>query len=299
MLEVGRAGEDEGITRGIWRAMASYRLTLMLVLVLLGLALLLTVEWPNYTLHLIAFQSPLTVTMSLVWPMIGLLAVVMALGAAIIFRQHPSMRDEPALALLALWPLPTFTVGLAVLLLQRTMTGALWAGGIAITGLLLYALFRLEYVCLTNRQRLSVGQTMEQPTGEGLWAEWSLQVMAYLLAMAYFVLIYRARLRTLLSAPATLTVGGLLAMRLLHGAASDWLRGSMCALAIGFTLGEATWALNYWPGRSIMGGVLLLLIFYVFIGLARRGLEGRLTWSALLEYGVVVLLGLGLLIRFG
>jgi len=284
--------EDKGTVRGAWRAMASYRLALMLALVLLGLALLLTVEWPSYTLHLTAFQSPLTVAISLVWPMIGLLTVVMVLGTATVFRQHPSMRGQPVLELVALWPLPTLTVGLAALLLQRTMSGALWAGGIAVTGLLLYALFRLEY------------RLMDWPAGESPWAEWIIQVLAYLLALAYFVLIYRVRLRTLLSAPAILVVGGLLATRLLHGVASDpsrtgWRRGSMCALAIGLTLGEATWALNYWSGRSIVGGVLLLLIFYVFIGLARRGLEGRLTRSALLEYSVVALLGLGLLIRFG
>jgi hypothetical protein len=284
--------EDEGVLHGAWRAIASYRLALMLALTLLGLALLLTVEWPSYTLHLIAFHSALTVTISLAWPIIGLLTAVMAMGGAIIFHQHPAMRGEPVLALVALWPLPTLAVGLAALLLQRTTSGALWAGGIAVTGLLLYALFRLEY------------SLMDRPAGESPWAEWAIQVLAYLLALTYFVLIYRARLRTLLSAPAMIVMGGLLAMRLLHGVASGpsrtgWHRESTCALAIGLILGEATWALNYWPGRSIVGGILLLLIFYMFIGLTRQGLEGQLSRSALLEYGVVTLLGLGLLIRFG
>lgn len=314
-MEIGADGMDnlrhtpviKDIPRGAWGTMVSYRLTLLLALVLLGLAMLLTVEWPSYTLRLIAFQSPLTVTISLVWPMIGVLTAVMALGTAIIFRPFPlrdrqgrphlAMRGGLVLEAVALWPLPTLTVSLAALLLPRTTSGALWAGGIALTGLLLYALFRLEL------------RLMERPMGESPWTEWTLQMLAYLLALAYFVLLYRARLRTLLSAPAIIAVGGLLALRLLHGAASDpspyragrtgLRRGSLCALTIGLTLGEATWALNYWPGRSIVGGVLLLLIFYVFIGLARRGLEGRLTRSALLEYGVVTLLGLGLLIRFG
>lgn len=275
------------ILHGDWRTIASYRLVLMLALVLLGLALLLTVKWPKYVIHLTALQSPLTVAISLVWPMLGLLSAVMALGAAIIFRQHPSMRGESFLDLVALWPLPTLTVGLAALVLQRTKSGALWAGGVAVTGLLLYALFRLEY------------RVMDRLAGESLWAEWTIQVLAYLLALAYFALIYRARLRTLLSAPAMMAVGGLLAMRLLHSTLSDRRGGSMCALAIGLILGEATWALNYWPGHSTVGGVLLLVVFYVFIGLARRSLESRLTRSALLEYGVVALLSLGLLIRFG
>lgn len=278
--------------------MASYRLVLLLSLVLVGLALLLTMEWPSYTLHLLVFQSPLTLVVSLVWPMIGLLTAAMALGAAIIFRQHPAMQGEPAFELVALWPLPTLTVSLAALLLRRTASGTLWVGGIAFTGLLLYALFRLEYVCLSVKQSLSMVRPMDQPVIASSWAEWTLQVVAYLLALIYLVLIYRARLRTLLSAPAILVVAGLLALRLLRDPASGWRRGGTCALVVGLILGEATWALNYWPGRSIVGGVLLFLVFYVFIGLARRGLEDRLTSSALLEYGIVALLGLGLLVRF-
>ena len=88
-------------------------------------------------------------------------------------------------------------------------------------------------------------------------------------------------------------------MRLLHGLASDWRKESSCALAIGIILAESTWVLNYWPGRSTVGGALLLLIFYVSIGLTQRSLEGRLTRSALLEYGAVGVLGAGLLLRMG
>jgi len=275
------------IARETWRAAASYRLVLLLALVLLGLALLLTVEWKSYTLHLTPFQSPLTVTISLVWPVIGLLTAGMALGAAGIFQYHPATRSQPAAGLVALWPLPALTVSLAALLLQEVMPGELWAGGIAATGALLYAIFRLEY------------RLMDRPAGKSPWSEWAIQILAYLAALAYFVLICRTRLRTLLSAPGVLTVGGLLAMRLLHGVASDWRKENACALAIGLTLGQATWAVNYWPWPSTVGGVLLSLLFYVFVGLARRSLQSRLTRWALLEYGVVTLLGLGLLIRFG
>lgn len=279
--------EDKDALYKAWRASASYRLMLVLSLVLLGLALLLTIKWPSYTLHLMAFRSPLTLNLSLVWPLVGLLTVVMALGMAFIFRQHPSMRGRPLLELMVLWPLPALIVSLAALLLQRISSGVLWAGGIAFMGLILYLLLHLE--C----------QLVGRPPGESQWAEWTIHLLAYLLALTYFALISQAGLRTLLSAPAILLVGGLLAVRLLHGAAPDRREVGICALAIGLVLGEATWALNYWPGRSIVGGVLLLLIFYLLIGLARQGLQHRLTWSALLEYGIVALLGLGLLLRFG
>lgn len=279
--------EDKDTLHKVWRASASYRLILTLSLILLGLALLLTVEWPSYTLHLMAFQSPLTLTLSLVWPVIGFLTVVMALGIAYIFRQHPAMQSEPLPELVALWPLPALIVSLAALLLQRVSSGVLWAGGIALTGLILYFLLYLE--C----------RLIGRAPGGSRWAEWAIHLLAYLLALSYFVLIFRAGLRTLLSAPAVLLVGGLLTVRLLQGAAPDRRRVEICALAVGLVMGEATWALNYWPGRGIVGGMLLLLIFYLLIGLARQGLQHRLTWSTLLEYGIVALLGLGLLLRFG
>lgn len=290
--------DNEDTSHDNW-SVTSYRQVLMLVLVLLGLALLLTVEWPSFSLHLTAFQSPLIITLSLVWPMVGFLTAAMALVAALIFRQHPSIRRGAPSELVALWPLPALTVGLAAWLLQRTTSSVLWAGGIGITGLLLYALFRLEYICLTDRRYLSVRQAMERPKTGNLWAEWSLQAIAYLLALIYFVLIYQGRLRTLLSAPAMLTVGGLLALRLLHGLTADRRKEGVSALAIGLILGESTWALNYWPNRGIVGSVLLLLIFYVIIGLARRSLEDRLTKSVMVEYAVVATLGLAFLLRFG
>jgi hypothetical protein len=276
-----------------------YRLVLLLALVLLGLALLLTVDWPRYTLRCIVLRSPLTVTISLVWPMVGFLAGAIAVGVTLIIREYPALQKESLSELLVLWPLPALTAGLAALLLQRVTTAALWATGVAATGLVLCALICLEYVCLLERYHPSNRQTRGQSGVARSWADWSLQVLAYLLALAYFALVYQGGLRTLLSAPAIFVVGGLLAIRLCHGLASDWRKQSMHALTIGLILGEATWALNYWPGRSIIGGVLLLLVFYVLVGLGRRSLQGRLTRSAILEYGVVTVLGLGIFLRFG
>jgi hypothetical protein len=281
------------------RTAASYRLVLLLSLVLLGLALLLTIEWPSYTLELQVFRSPLTLTLSVVWPLIGLLTSGMAFGAVLIFRQHPVMQGEPSLELISLWPLPTLIVSLAALLLRGAHSETLRAGGIAGVGLILYSIFRLEQVCLRNGRSSPTKTQMDHAARPESWSEWTLQAMAHLLALTYFVLIYQAKLPTLLSAPTTLIVGGLLAIRLLRDVAFDWRRVGVFALVIGLVLGEATWALNYWPGPGIVGGLLLFLIFYAFVGLSRRGLEDRLTSSALVEYAAVTLLGLGLILRFG
>jgi hypothetical protein len=276
-----------------------YRLVLLFALVMLGLALLLTVDWPGYTLRVAVFRSPLTITVSLVWPLIGVLAVAIAAGVNLVSHRYPVERRRLLSELVMLWPLPALTAGLAALLLQRVRTAGPWGLGVAATGLVLCALVWLEYVCLAERCLPSNDHSGPLSAQTRSWPEWSLEVLAYLLGLAYFLLVYQGKLRTLLSAPAVFAVGGLLALRLFHDLSSDWRKEGAHALATGLALAQATWALNYWPGRSIVGGVLLLLIFYVLVGLGRRSLDGSLTKTAMLEYGIVAVLGVGILVRFG
>ncbi len=55
---------------------------------------------------------------------------------------------------------------------------------------------------------------------------------------------------------------------------------------------EATWPLNYWAASFLLGGALLLVIFYVTTGLLQNHLESTLSKRVFWEYG---LLGGGLL----
>ena len=45
---------------------------------------------------------------------------------------------------------------------------------------------------------------------------------------------------------------------------------------VGLVLGEVTWALNYWVLPGLTGGLLLLLIFYLLIGIAQHVYRGVL-----------------------
>jgi hypothetical protein len=68
------------------------------------------------------------------------------------------------------------------------------------------------------------------------------------------------------------------------------------SLIIGLVLGQVTWALNYWLLPGLTGGLLLLLIFYLLVGVAQQGLQDRLNRRVLLEFaifGVVALLLIG------
>ena len=71
-------------------------------------------------------------------------------------------------------------------------------------------------------------------------------------------------------------------------------RGSLAILAVvvGITLGEATWALNYWAAPFLLSGVLLLAIFHVVTGMLQSHLEGALSRRMILEYSLI---GSGLL----
>jgi hypothetical protein len=56
---------------------------------------------------------------------------------------------------------------------------------------------------------------------------------------------------------------------------------------VGVLLGELTWALNYWPLLpGLTGGLILLLSFYLAVGIALQGLQGRLNRRVLVEFGV-------------
>jgi hypothetical protein len=65
-------------------------------------------------------------------------------------------------------------------------------------------------------------------------------------------------------------------------------------------LGEATWALNYWPLLpGLTGGLLLLLSFYLAVGIAQQALQQRLNQRVLLEFAVFAMVALILIVIFG
>ncbi len=54
---------------------------------------------------------------------------------------------------------------------------------------------------------------------------------------------------------------------------------------------EVTWVLGYWPVGGLIGGALLLLGFYVLVGLLQCIRDNSLSRSTVLEYGAVGIVG--------
>ncbi len=76
--------------------------------------------------------------------------------------------------------------------------------------------------------------------------------------------------------------------------AKTWLFAAIIALS----LGQITWALNYWRIGALTAGLLLLLIFYVLVGLAQQQLLGKLSRRALWEFGSVAVAALLIIFNF-
>jgi len=101
-----------------------------------------------------------------------------------------------------------------------------------------------------------------------------------------------------LTATEVLGVSGLLATSLLRAgpaqAGSTWLFAGVVAMA----MGQSMWALNLWRVSPLTAGLWLLLIFYLFTGMAQQQLLGRLTRRALIEFAVVAAVGIFAMLRY-
>lgn len=120
-----------------------------------------------------------------------------------------------------------------------------------------------------------------------------LNAVSYALAIGLFGLIFGARLRSVISAPGIMLASGLLSVELYRNSETSawriWLYSALTALLTG----ELIWALNYTALSTPAGAALLLLAFYTITGLVQQHLWGRLTPRVVVEYMIV--LGLGLL----
>lgn len=267
------------------------RIVSLVLLVLLGLVVVFLIDINPHVIRARLGGDLPVITIS--WLLIVSLVIITSTGADLFIRGHPQMQTrhlltiDIGLARLELapgfWILPSLAIvtAFAFFRLFGASLGtlafiiALVAGGSMLLGALLGQHYALD-------RRPEVRHT----------ARLGLQTIAFLLAFGIFSAVYYARLRTLYSAALIGLAGMALAYALLHWAPP---RQGLLTLTgmVGLTLAEATWALNYWAAPFLLGGALLLVLFYVATGLLQNHLDGNLSRRVLWEYG---LLGMGLLI---
>jgi hypothetical protein len=128
-------------------------------------------------------------------------------------------------------------------------------------------------------------------------ARFILDALVYGSALLLFLFVYQTRTRSLLSGSLVALTATLLAVEILRSIVKQRRTVLSYAMIIGAILGQVTWALNYWVLPGLTGGLLLLLIFYLLVGIAQQGLQNRLTQRVLIEFalfGIVAIILIGL-----
>lgn len=255
------------------------QLSLLVGMNVLGLTLSLLLALPERTYELSFLGSQANVVFSGPWLFALLLSVMTAAGVESIMRAHPRVHLSETPYTAIMWILPCLLVAGAALILPLFRDSAPFAiSTILVTALVLALVVLGEYL------------TVDLQDPAYAFARLGLNLAVYLAALALFQAIYAFKLRSILSAPLIGIAAALLALELLRASEADVRRTWLYAATIGLGLGEALWALNYWNVTTLLGGVTLLIFFYILTGLSQQYLFGKLSWRTLVEFIVVVAL---------
>ena len=266
------------------------RISVAAWLVVLGLGGSLLIDLPTIVLRFWAFGSPVSIPFTgVVWFAL-FLAVMSAAGAQSVVSTHPAVVGRHGGNRVATWPfwtLPMALVSIAVVLLPVAPGRVMQVVAMMVSGAVIaFAYFGLY-------------ATVDVESAEFRRARVLLDVLAYSSALLLFLFVYQTRTRSLLSGTLVALTATLLALEILRTVADRPLTAFVYSGIVGLILGQVTWALNYWLLPGLTGGLLLLLIFYLLIGIAQQGLQGRLNRRVVIEFGVFALIALVLIAWVG
>jgi hypothetical protein len=262
------------------------RISVVVSLTLIGLALYFVLAFPAQTATFTLFGTPLAVGSIQQWLAALLLAGMAMAGADAVIRVHPALPSRHMAYLMPFWMLPALLVLLATQTLGLAPNPFVWGVGLVGVGLLVWLTLKAEF------RQISI------KANHFHWSYLWQQLMGYTIALLFFILIYSTRSRSALSATGITLVSGVVALALLRHKREVVAKTWLFACIIGLSLGQITWALNYWRINSLSAGLLLLLIFYVFVGIAQQQLLGKLSRRAVWEFGAVTLVALLIIFNF-
>jgi len=254
------------------------RLSVLVAVLLLGSVLFRFIELPEHTWNLQVLGSPLEIHVTGTWLLVTLMISLVCTGTNLILHDHPYLKEHPERPIYISWILPGVVAGLSAYLLTRTLVWPLWIAELLAVGIAISLTISAEYNVVTS-------DTPGYPL-----TRLSLNVLVYVLAFILFAIVYRSRTRSLVTATLTLVSATLLALDLLSVADVPFRHVLLFASIVGLIIGESTWALNYWQISAWVGGLLLLLIFYIATNVAHQHLLERLSRSTLLEFAAVAVI---------
>lgn len=261
------------------------RIVSLVLLVVIGMAVIFAIDLNPNTFRVFLGGDFPVITVS--WLLIASLVLITSTGADVFIRAHPTMqtRSLPTIRFgrvelefaPGFWILPSLSIITSFAffrLFSESLQTVAFILALGTAGTLLLTSFVAQHYALDRTAEIRDR------------AQLALQIITYLLAFAGFSAIYYARLRWLYSGVLVGGLATLLAYALLQWAAP---RRRLLVLAgtIGIVLGEAMWALNYWAAPFLLGGALLVVIFYIASGTVQQHLQGTLSRQVLIEYSVL------------
>ncbi len=257
---------------------------------ILGLGLSLFLTLPTVEFSFVAFRSPVMIPLTSTFIAALFLSLLAASGAESVVTAHPRFITAAGRSGGKTWPfwaLPMALTNIIAVLLPRAPTPLIQVLGLLIvSGLLILVFFALYY-------------TVEPGQPGFRRARLALNILTYGSALVLFLFVYQTRTRSLVSGSLVALTSILLAIELLRTSTNRTSTVIAYGMIVGLILGQVTWALNYWSLPDLTGGLLLLLIFYLLVGIAQHGLQGRLTRRVLIEFTIFAVVALLLMATVG
>lgn len=242
-----------------------------------------------------AFNSPVSIRMTEQGIAATFLALLAAAGAQSVISVHPLIVDRRGAPIRTwkFWALPMALTIIATLLIHQGEQPFVPFGPLLVLVLLTSgAMFALSLFCLYA--------TVESGQPGFRRSRLVLNALAYMSALLLFVFVYQTRTRSLLSSSIIAVTAMFLAMEMFRNTTERADLVFTYSVIVGVILGQVTWALNYMPAvPDLTGGLLLLLIFYLTVGLAQQGLQERITSRVLWEFVIFTVVALVLIAILG
>jgi len=228
--------------------------------------------------------SPLGVDLSASGLMLLLIVGMTITAVSSVINGHPDV-DRADHSHLMHWIVPGLLNLALASWLNRIERLEIWTAGLLLCAVAVPSALVLEYQ--------AAGQMYEKSAKYRWWQ----MALAHLTAVVLFTQIFDIRLRSLLSATMVAAVAVVLSARLFWAQTHETSRALRYGGAVGLILGQITWGFNYWRLSGLQGGLLLLLAFYVSVGLIQQLLltkpvDGKTSRQAMLEFGGVTLFAL-------
>jgi hypothetical protein len=182
------------------------------------------------------------------------------------------------------WVLPSLLVVGTYLFLRLFDSAVVQIVGTIVSSIVLLVVIIAQYYSIGRQERLYG------------WAVIGLNIATYIAGFLLYGAIYVNKWRALQSAPLVGLVTMLLTYELLRQTKAPNRTLLIYSLINGLILAEVSWALNYWLVKVLVGGIVLLLTFYVLVGLMQAHLTKNLNKAVLREYGVVSVISIVLII---